>query len=93
VCLSRWIGRSDRGRATRVSHEHCARDDNQPAALPKLDQYARPSARTRREHDSAIAAFKRAAALDPTAGDVLAELSALYMRQNRVGRDHGGAGA
>ena len=34
--------------------------------------------------DAAIAAYKRAAALDPAAGDVTAELAGLYMRQNRV---------
>ncbi|MEO8260293.1 MAG: tetratricopeptide repeat protein [Acidobacteriota bacterium] len=34
--------------------------------------------------EGAIAAFKRAVALDPTAAEVSAELSALYMRQNRV---------
>jgi tetratricopeptide (TPR) repeat protein len=35
--------------------------------------------------DAAIAAYKRAAALDPTSGDVQAELAGLYMRQNRIG--------
>jgi tetratricopeptide (TPR) repeat protein len=35
--------------------------------------------------EGAIAAFKRAAALDPTAADVQAELAGLYMRQNRIG--------
>jgi tetratricopeptide (TPR) repeat protein len=34
--------------------------------------------------DGAIAAFKRAAQLDPQAGDVVAELAGLYMRQNRL---------
>ena len=34
--------------------------------------------------DGAIAAYKRAAALDPTAAEVHAELAGLYMRQNRV---------
>jgi tetratricopeptide (TPR) repeat protein len=34
--------------------------------------------------DGAIAAYKRALALDPTAADVGAELAALYMRQNRA---------
>ena len=32
----------------------------------------------------AIAAYKRAMALDPTAADIPAELAALYMRQNRA---------
>src|SRR2546426_11562270 len=35
--------------------------------------------------EAAIAAYKRAATLDPTSGDIPAELAALYMRQNRVG--------
>jgi tetratricopeptide (TPR) repeat protein len=34
--------------------------------------------------DGAIAAYKRAAALDPTSADILAELASLYLRQNRV---------
>jgi tetratricopeptide (TPR) repeat protein len=34
--------------------------------------------------DGAIAAFKRAAQLDPTASDVTAELAGLFMRQNRL---------
>jgi tetratricopeptide (TPR) repeat protein len=33
--------------------------------------------------DGAIAAYKRAGELDPTSADVLAELSSLYLRQNR----------
>jgi tetratricopeptide (TPR) repeat protein len=35
--------------------------------------------------EGAIAAFKRASTLDPTAAEVQAELAALYMRQNRIG--------
>ena len=35
--------------------------------------------------DAAIAAYKRAIALDPAAADVQAELAGLYLRQNRVG--------
>jgi tetratricopeptide (TPR) repeat protein len=35
--------------------------------------------------EGAIAAFKRASVLDPTAAEVQAELAGLYMRQNRVG--------
>ena len=35
--------------------------------------------------EGAIAAFKRATTLDPSAAEVPAELSALYMRQNRIG--------
>ena len=34
--------------------------------------------------EGAISAFKRAIALDPSAGEVPAELSGLYMRQNRI---------
>jgi tetratricopeptide (TPR) repeat protein len=34
--------------------------------------------------DGAIAAFKRASELDPTAADVVAELAGLYLRQNRL---------
>jgi tetratricopeptide (TPR) repeat protein len=34
--------------------------------------------------DGAVAAYKRAMQLDPTAADIPAELAALYMRQNRV---------
>jgi tetratricopeptide (TPR) repeat protein len=34
--------------------------------------------------DSAIAAYKRAAALDPTAADITAQLAGLYLRQNKV---------
>jgi tetratricopeptide (TPR) repeat protein len=37
------------------------------------------------EVDGAIAAYKRAIALDPMAADVLADLAGLYLRQNRVG--------
>src|SRR5689334_9135359 len=36
------------------------------------------------ETDKAIAAYKRAMELDPRAADIPAELSALYLRQNRV---------
>src|SRR5262245_16712058 len=32
----------------------------------------------------AIAAFKRAAQLDPQSGDIMAELAGLYMRQSRL---------
>ena len=35
--------------------------------------------------DGAVAAYKRAIALDPMAADVQAELAGLYLRQNRVG--------
>ena len=35
--------------------------------------------------EGAIAAYKRAMTLDPSAADVPAELAALYMRQNRIG--------
>src|SRR4029077_4215160 len=34
--------------------------------------------------EGAMAAFKRAITLDPSAGEVPAELAALYMRQNRI---------
>jgi tetratricopeptide (TPR) repeat protein len=34
--------------------------------------------------ESAIAAYKRAMALDPTAGDIPADLAALYLRENRA---------
>jgi tetratricopeptide (TPR) repeat protein len=34
--------------------------------------------------DSAVAAYKRAAALDPTAADITAQLAGLYLRQNKV---------
>src|SRR5262245_12750872 len=34
--------------------------------------------------DGAIAAYKRAIALDPTAADITAELAGLYLRQNKV---------
>jgi tetratricopeptide (TPR) repeat protein len=34
--------------------------------------------------DSAIAAYKRAAALDPTAADITAQLAGLYLRQNKI---------
>src|SRR5437660_1218801 len=34
--------------------------------------------------DGAIAAFKRAAQLDPRAADIVAELAGLYMRQSRL---------
>src|SRR5437867_12943442 len=34
--------------------------------------------------DDAIAAFKRAIALDPSTAEVPAELAGLYMRQNRI---------
>ena len=39
----------------------------------------------RRDVDGAIAAYKRAIALDPAAADMSAELAGLYLRQNRVG--------
>ena len=34
--------------------------------------------------DSAVAAYKRAAALDPTAADITAQLAGLYLRQNKI---------
>ena len=34
--------------------------------------------------EGAIAAYKRAMALDPSAADATAELAALYLRQNRI---------
>lgn len=36
------------------------------------------------DFDAAIAAYKRATALDPTAADITAELAALYLRQNKI---------
>jgi tetratricopeptide (TPR) repeat protein len=50
------------------------------------DQYLLGLRLEREENvDGAIAAFRRAMALDPAAADVPAELAALYMRQNRIG--------
>src|SRR5262249_20668905 len=34
--------------------------------------------------DGAVAAYKRAMALDPTAADIIAQLAALYLHQNKV---------
>jgi tetratricopeptide (TPR) repeat protein len=49
------------------------------------DQFLRGRLLERDENiEGAIAAFKRAAALDPASGDALAELAGLYLRQNRV---------
>ena len=43
--------------------------------------------------DGAIAAYKRAMALDPPAADIPAELADLYLRQNRMRRSDGDGGA
>jgi len=64
-----------------------------PAATPQssnaaeaYDQYLLARRLEREDNiEGAIAAFKRAATLQPTAADITAELAALYMRQNRVG--------
>ena len=45
---------------------------------------ARPSLEETTTIDGAIAAYKRAMELDPTAADMPAELAGLYLRQNKV---------
>jgi tetratricopeptide (TPR) repeat protein len=55
-------------------------------AADAYDQYLRGHQLERDEDvDGAIAAYKRAMTLDPSAAEVPAELAGLYMRQNRVG--------
>lgn len=70
-------GRQSRGASTAA----------QPAAptAEAYDQYLLGRRLEREDNiDGAVAAYKRAAALDPAAGDIQAELAALYMRQNRI---------
>ena len=73
-------GAAQNGRQTRAA--------SPPAASALSDAYDQYLLGLRLERDDniegAIAAFKRAIVLDPSAAEVSAELSALYMRQNRV---------
>jgi tetratricopeptide (TPR) repeat protein len=87
VFLAGSVAMAEAGQRTRQPRSNSAPETSSSSGgvAEAYDQYLRGRLLEREENiDGAIAAFKRAAALDPTAGDVLAELSALYMRQNRV---------
>jgi tetratricopeptide (TPR) repeat protein len=76
-------GAAQNGRQTRAASPPAA--SAVPAVSDAYDQYLLGLRLERDDNiEGAIAAFKRAIVLDPSAAEVAAELSALYMRQNRV---------
>src|SRR5678816_4529616 len=76
-------GAAQNGRQTRAASPPAA--SAVPALSDAYDQYLLGLRLERDDNiEGAIAAFKRAMVLDPSAAEVSAELSALYMRQNRI---------
>ena len=87
VLLAGWVAVAEAGQAGRPARGATAASSNVAEAY---NQYLVGRRLERDDNvDGAIAAFKRASSLDPTAAEPQAELAALYMRQNRVGdADH-----
>src|SRR5262245_3315357 len=72
-----------------VSIPHAAASQTVPTPSPKVaEAYAQFLIGHHLEEDDdvdgAIAAYKRAIALDPAAADITAELAGLYLRQNKI---------
>jgi tetratricopeptide (TPR) repeat protein len=86
VCLAGTVGVVEAGQSNRPSRG--AAPSAAAISSYKADAYNQYLLGRRLERDDdvdgAIAAYKRAFALDPAAADVEAELAGLYLRQNRV---------
>jgi protein O-GlcNAc transferase len=72
-----------------VFFPHAAASQTAPASSPNVaEAYAQFLLGHHLEEDDdidgAIAAYKRAMALDPTAADITAQLAGLYLRQNKI---------
>ena len=84
VCLVGSIAAAEAGQRDRAARGTTATSASSPIA----DAYTQYLLAHRLERDDdvdgAIAAYKRAIALDPASADPQAELAGLYMRQNRV---------
>jgi len=87
VCVAGVVTGAEAGQSGRQSRSAATPSASVPSAVGDAYNQYLVGRRLERDDDvdGAIAAYKRAIALDPMAADVYAELAGVYLRQNRVG--------